>query len=134
MKKAVFVLLALLMVLSLTACGSTEPEHTLTYVDGGRITLFDEFDCVAVFTQYTNSSTESAVPADNLTVKAYQNGVELSPIVPTGDKTDGYVQCDASVQSGVTADVVWIFQLDDESPVSVELPGGEKVDIEIASK
>lgn len=134
MKKTIFVLIALLMVLSLAACGSTKPEHTLTYVDGSRITLFDEYDCVAVFTKYTNGSSESSVPADNLTVKAYQNGVELSPIVPTGDKTDGYVQCDASVQSGVTAAVVWIFQLDDESPVSVEIPGGEKVEIDISSK
>lgn len=134
MKKAISLLTALILMLSLAACGNTEPEHTLSYVDGSRITLFDEYDCVAVFTKYTNGSLESSVPADNLTVKAYQNGVELSPIVPTGDKTDGYIQCDASVQSGVTADVVWIFQLDDESPVSVELPGGEKVDIDIASK
>lgn len=92
MKKAIFVLVALLMVLSLTACGSTEPEHTLTYVDGSRITLFDEYDCIAVFTQYSNDSSKSAIPADNLSVKAYQNGVELSPIVPTGDKTEGYIQ------------------------------------------
>lgn len=134
MKKVISVLITLLLLLSLVACGSTEPEHTLTYVDGSRITLFDEYDCVAVFTKYTNGSAESAVPADNLTVKAYQNGVELSPIVPTGNKTDGYIQCDAGVQCGVTADVVWIFQLDDESPVSVELPGGKKVDIEISSK
>lgn len=133
MKKAIAVLAAILLVVSLAACGTTEPEHTLTYVDGSRITLFDEYDCIAVFTQYTNGSSESTIPADNLTVKAYQNGVELSPIVPTGDKTDGYIQCDASVQSGVTADVVWIFELDDESPVSVELPGGEKVDVDLMS-
>lgn len=134
MKKAIFVLVALLMVLSLTACGSTEPEHTLTYVDGSRIILFNEYDCIAVFTQYSNDSSESAIPADNLSVKAYQNGVELSPIVPTGDKTEGYIQCDASVQSGVTADVVWIFQLDDESTVSVEMPDGEKVNVDIVSE
>ena len=134
MKKAISILTTFILMLSLAACESTEPEHTLTYVDGSRIALFDEYDCVAVFTKYTNGSSESSVPADNLTVKAYQNGVELSPIVPTGDKTDGYIQCDASVQSGVTADVVWIFQLDDESQVSVELPGGEKVEIDISSK
>ena len=43
-------------------------------------------------------------------------------------------QCDASVQSGVTADVVWIFQLDDASTVSVEMPDGEKIDVEIADE
>lgn len=69
--------------------------------------LFDEYDCVAVFTRYTNDSRETAVPADCVTVKAFQNGVELSPLVPTGEKIEGYSQCDSSVQSGVTADIVW---------------------------
>lgn len=134
MKKFLTALVAALLALTLTACGSSEPEHTLSYVGSSRITLFEEYDCVAVFTKYTNSSSESAVPADNLTVKAYQNGTELPPLVPTGDKTEGYIQCDASVQSGVTADVVWIFQLDDESTVSVEMPDGEKIDVEITDE
>lgn len=134
MKRAIISLTALLLLLSLVACGNAEPEHTLTYVDSSRITLYDEYDCVAIFTQYTNGSSESAVPADNLTVKAYQNGVEIPPIVPTGDKTDGYIQCDASVQSGVTADVVWIFQLNDDSTVSVEMPDGEKVTVDLVSE
>ena len=86
---------------------------------------------VAVFTQYTNGSDKTAIPADNVTVKAFQNGIELSPLVPTGEKTENYSQCDASVQSGVTADIVWFFQLDDDSTVSVELSGGEKVDVEL---
>lgn len=134
MKKLLSILLSLLFVFTLSACESSEPEHTLSYVDSSRITLFEEYDCVAVFTKYTNDSSESAIPADNLTVRAYQNGTELPPLVPTGDKTEGYIQCDASVQSGVTADVVWIFQLDDESTVSVEMPDGEKIDVEIAAE
>ena len=69
-----------------------------------------------------------------MSVKAFQNGVELSPLVPTGDKTEGYSQCDASVQSSITADIVWFFQLDDDSTVSVELTGGEKVDIELTEE
>lgn len=134
MKKILTGIIVTILVLTLVACGSSEPEHTLSYVDSSRITLFEEYDCVAVFTKYTNGSAESAIPADNLTVKAYQNGTELSPLVPTGDKTEGYIQCDASVQSGVTADVVWIFQLDDESTVSIELPDGEKIDVGIAAE
>ena len=131
MKKILPVLL--LLVCMLTGC-SSEPEHTVTFVEGKQVLLLDEYNCVAVFTQYTNGSGETAIPADNVSVKAFQNGVELSPIVHTGDKTDGYSQCDASVQSGVTADIVWYFQLDDDSTVSVELSGGEKVDVELTEE
>ena len=126
MKKIIVVVLSALLLISLAGCG--EPEHTVSYVSWKQIEVAD-FDCVAVFTQYTNGSSETAVPADEVSVKAFQNGVEIPPIVPTGTKTDGYIQCDASVQSGVTADVVWIFELDDDSTVSVELSGGEKVEI-----
>lgn len=128
MKKILPVLLLLLCIL--TGC-SSEPEHTVTFVEGKQMLLFEEYNCVAVFTQYTNGSDETAIPADNVTVKAFQNGVELSPLVPTGEKTEGYSQCDVSVQSGITADIVWFFQLDDDSTVSVELSGGEKVDVEL---
>ena len=122
----------LLLVLMLTGCGG-EPEHTLTYESGKQMTVAD-IDCVAVFTQYTNGSSESAIPADYLTVKAYQNGVEIPCLVPTGDKTEGYIQCDASVQAGVTAGVVWIFQLEDSSPVTVEIPGCEPVKITLTEE
>lgn len=126
MKNIIVAVLSALLLVSLAGCG--EPEHTVSYVSGKSMVVAD-FDCVAVFTQYTNGSSETAVPADEVSVKAFQNGVEIPPIVPTGTKTDGYIQCDASVQSGVTADVVWIFELDDDSTVSVELSGGEKVEI-----
>lgn len=127
MKKILVTVLAMILVLSLAGCGG-EPQHTVSYVSGKAMVVAD-IDCVAVFTQYTNGSSETAIPADEVSVKAFQNGVELPPIVPTGSRTEEYIQCDASVQSGVTADVVWIFQLDDNSPVSVELSGGEKVEI-----
>lgn len=127
MKKILVTVLAVIQMLSLAGCGG-EPQHTVSYVSGKAMVVAD-IDCVAVFTQYTNGSSETAIPADEVSVKAFQNGVELPPIVPTGSKTEEYIQCDASVQSGVTADVVWIFQLADNSPVSVELSGGEKVEI-----
>lgn len=122
----------LLLALMLAGC-SSEPQHTLAYVDGKAMEVYD-IDCVAVFTQYTNSSSETAIPADYLTVKAFQNGVEIPCLVPTGDKTEGYIQCDASVQSGVTADVVWIFQLEDSSTVSVEFSDGQKFEIPLTEE
>ena len=131
MKRIIITLLAVATMITLVACGGGEPEHQLSYAKSERITLFEEYDCIAVFTQYTNGSKESDIPADNLSVKAYQNGVELSPLVPTGEKTDGYIQCDASVQSGTTANVVWIFHLDDESTVSIEMPDGETKEVDL---
>lgn len=119
--------IVLLLVLMLTGC-SSEPEHTLSFVEGKQITVAER-DCVAVFTQYTNGSSETAIPADYLSVKAFQNGVEIPCLVPTGEKTEGYIQCDTSVQSGVTADVVWLFELEDSSPVTVEMTGCEPVTI-----
>ena len=126
MKKIIVAVLSALLLISLVGCG--EPEHTVSYVSWKQIEVAD-FDCVAVFTQYTNGSSDTAIPADEVSVKAFQNGVEIPPIVPTGQRTDGYIQCDASVQAGVTADVVWIFELDDSSTVTVELSGGEKIEL-----
>lgn len=114
----------------LSACGPSEPQHTISYVDSERLIVAD-IDCVAIYTEYTNGSDKTAIPADEVSVKAFQNGVEIPPIVPTGQKTNDYIQCDTSVQSGVTANVVWLFQLDDDSPVSAELSGGETVEISL---
>lgn len=118
MRKIAGVLIALLL-LSLTACGG-EPKHTVT-VEKQEFDTIEDFNVVCVYTEYTNNSGESALPADWVSVKAYQNGIELSPLVFTGSKTNGYIQCDTSVQDGTTAKVVWIFQRDDDSEVSVEV-------------
>ncbi len=119
MKKVLSVILPLTLLL--TGC-SSEQEHSLSFVEGKPVTVAQR-DCVAVFTRYTNGSSENAIPADYLTVKAYQNGVEIPCLVPTGQKTEGYIQCDTSVQSGVTADVVWLFELQNNTAVTVEMTG-----------
>lgn len=121
MKKLIAGLCAMIVLFSLAGCG--ESEYSLTYESGKEETVAD-YDCVVIYTQFTNNGSESICAADAVELRAYQNGTELSPIVPTGEKTDGYIQCDANVQSGTTADVVWIFELDDKSDVSVELPDG----------
>ncbi|MBS6062746.1 MAG: DUF5067 domain-containing protein [Peptostreptococcaceae bacterium] len=129
MKKFYLIICTIILSISLVACG--EPQHKLVYEKSQQIKVADEYNCVAVYTQYTNASSESAIPADNLNVKAYQNGVELPPIVPTGDRTNGYIQCDASVQAGKTAKVIWLFQLDDKSKVSIELPDGKTEEVSL---
>lgn len=133
MKKVLSILCSVLIVLSLTACGG-ELEHTISYVKAERMELFDQYDCIAVYTQYTNGSSETAIPADWVNVKAFQNGVEIPVLVPTGEKINGYVQCDTSVQSGVTADVVWFFQLDDDSEVSLEITGNETIKVPLVEE
>ena len=135
MKKIVSVALVMLMTMGImTGCGGTEEvKHKLEYVDGKKMEiLYNDItlNSVSIFTKYTNSSGESAIPADNVNVKAYQNGTELSPWVFTGEKTEGYVQCDTSIQDGTTADVIWIFELEDDSEVSVEFEDGQKFTVE----
>lgn len=133
MKKICVILCSLLLVLLSMSC-TGESSHKLSYVGFEKAKMFDQYECIAVYTQYTNESGETAVPADWVSVKAFQNGVELTILVPTGEKTNGYVQCDTSVQNGTTADVVWIFQLDDESDVSLEITGNDTICVSLSEE
>lgn len=133
MKKIGVVLCSILLALSLSACGG-EPVHTISYVGFDKVELFDQYECIAVYTQYTNGSEETAIPEDWVSVKAFQNGVELPILVPTGERTNGYAQCDASIQAGTTADIVWLFQLDDESEVSIEVTGNDTMSVSLSEE
>lgn len=127
--KKIAILLALVIALSLSACGETTPKHTISYLGGEVKTVSvheEDWKLVCVYTEYTNSSGESALPADWVNVKAYQNGVEIPVMVFTGEKMDEYIQCDTSVQDGMTVKVIWTFQPTDDSPVTIELSNGEE--------
>lgn len=128
-RKVVAVVVGVMVMIGLIGCSGS--EYTLKYVKGGQLTLDDQYDCVTVFTKFENNSDESVCPADVLEVTAYQHGKELSPMVPTGETTEDYIQCDAKVQSGNSADVVWMFELKDDSDVSVEMPDGSKEKIKL---
>lgn len=134
MKKILSGIILVIMLISIMGCGTeSQPKHMISYVDGKVMELpFNDetLDCVCVFTEYTNNSGDTVIPADEISVKAYQNGTELSPWVFTGEKTDGYIQCDASVQTGTTAKVIWIFEREDASVVSVEFSDGQKFTVE----
>ena len=71
------------------------------------------------------------MPADEIDVKAFQNGTELNVIVYSGEEVEDAIQCDTSVQTGTTAKVVWTFETQDDSKVSVECSDGEKFEFEI---
>lgn len=133
MKKLLTLVCVIVMTTMLGAC-SSEPEHTLSYVGSERLEILDQYDCIAIYTEYSNKSSETAIPADWVDVKAFQNGVEIPIIVPSGENIKGYIQCDSSVQSGTTADVVWLFQLNDESTVSVEFSDGTKMEVPLSEE
>lgn len=134
MKKFVTVLMvACMMVVGLVGCGASEqkePDHTLTFKEGKMVTMNDT-EYVGIFFDYTNNSGETVLPCDAIDVKAFQNGKELTVIVYTGQKTEGAIQCDTSVQPGTTANVVWLFEKQDDSKVSVECTDDQKFDFEI---
>ena len=90
-----------------------------------------DMDLVAAFFTFTNNSEETVLPCEAIDVKAFQNGKELTITVFTGQKTEGAIQCDTAVQTGTTANVVWIFEKEDDSPVSVECSDGQKFEFEL---
>lgn len=138
MKKTFFII-SLVLVLSLFAgCGSQtdsqSSQHTLTFQEGKIVSGEDlnvDFDMVGLFFEYKNESGETIMPADAVGVKAFQNGTELTVMVFTGQETNGYIQCDTAVQTGTTANVVWLFELQDTSSVSVECSDGQQFTVDL---
>ena len=135
MKKLLGILLVALMMLSVTACGgevqTNEELHSIAFVEGKEVVV-NETEYVAVFCTYTNNSGQTALPCEAFDVKAFQNGIELTIIVYTGQRTEDAIQCDTSVQTGTTTEVVWLFEKQDDSKVSVEISNGEKYEFELA--
>lgn len=133
MKKFAWILIV--VALLFTGCISMEVSdggdatgHKLEFVEGKDVVIDDQ-TYIALFYDYTNSSGETAIPCDWIDVKAFQNGVELVVTVFTGDKLEGAVQCDASIQDGTTARVVFLFVKEDDSPVSVEMSDGQEFEV-----
>ncbi len=132
MKKLLAVILVCVTVLILVACGQQKKEHELVYekFQHEQFPFNDEtLDCITVYTEYTNYSGEVAIPADNVEVKAYQGGVELSPWVFTGQEINGYLQCDTRIQNETTAKIIWIFELKDNTGITIEMPDGTKHEV-----
>lgn len=135
MKRLLSLVLSIALMLCLSGCViEFEPYyetegHTLTFVEGKEVVMYDE-PYFGLFFDYTNESGETAVPCDHINVKAFQNGVELQVAVFVGERTEGAIQCDTSVQDGTTVRVVWLFERVDESPVSVETTDGQKFVVE----
>lgn len=134
MKKIICILLSVLTLLGLSACGAPEtngPElHTLEFVEG-KLFMVEDKEYAAVFCEYTNNSGETCMPCDAIDVKAFQNGVELTINVYTGQTMEDAIQCDTSVQTGTTTKVIWLYEIQDYSTVSVEFSNGNKFSFEL---
>lgn len=96
----------------------------------GRVKI-QENEYIAAFFDFTNNSGETVMPADEIDVKAFQNGTELNVIVYSGEEVEGAIQCDTSVQDGTTAKVVWTFEAEDNSTVTLECGDGRKIEFDI---
>ncbi len=126
MRKILALIGTIVMILTLVGC-DTAPQHILTY-ERGELTITEingeDVPSIYIYTEYTNDSGETALPADWVSVKVFQHGIEQPVFVMTGDKVGEYVQCDTGIQTGTTAKVVWTFYREDESEVTVELSDG----------
>ena len=129
-RKKVFLILISVVTVCLTACGNSQPKSTLEFIEGRLVTI-NETEYVGVFFNFTNNTGETVMPADEIDVKAFQNGTELNVIVYSGEEVEDAIQCDTSIQTGTTAKVVWTFDTQDDSKVSVECSDGQKFDFEI---
>lgn len=125
MKKVIALVMVALIMLTGCAAESSAPEHTMEFIES-KTMVIDDQEYVALFYDYTNGSDETVIPCDQINVKAFQDGEELVVTVFTGEKMDGAVQCDTSIQGGATAKIVWLFEKVDDSPVSVEMTDGQK--------
>lgn len=128
--KKVYLILVSVVTICLTACGNSQSKSTLEFIEGKKVTI-SETEYVGVFFNFTNNTGETVMPVDEIDVKAFQNGTELNVIVYSGEEVEDAIQCDTSVQTGTTAKVVWTFETQDDSKVSVECSDGEKFEFEI---
>lgn len=134
MKKiSIIMFFVIMMSVFLMACGSLETgkaNYRLTYKEGKKVSI-NETEYIGIFFDFTNDSGETVLPCDTINVKAFQNGKELTVVVYSGQTTEGAIQCDTAVQTGTNATVVWTFEAQDNSKVSVECTDGQKIEFEI---
>ncbi|WP_317395688.1 DUF5067 domain-containing protein [Blautia hydrogenotrophica] len=95
--------------------------HTYKYVKNQITQNSEGQDCVAIFFDYTNNSGENASPSYALTIKAFQNGMELTGFMPADDSIPEANNAFKEIQSGYGATIAMLFQINDMSDISVEI-------------
>lgn len=74
-----------------------------------------------IFYNFTNNSGQTIEAANALISKAFQNGVELTTSFPDSEPIEEYNNTYKSVQDGGSLDVAFMYQLADNSDVSIEI-------------
>lgn len=74
-----------------------------------------------IFYNFTNNSGQTIEAANALISKAFQNGVELTTSFPDSEPIEEYNNTYKSVQDGGSLDVAFMYQLSDDSDVSIEI-------------
>lgn len=129
MKKFIRVCLAIVMMLSFTACSGaeTEKENELTNVanyeetvlelsDADVITTEDGRNVLRVEASYQNNGTDGMYAMCSFSVKAFQNDKEIADISDINGAEAGLIQ---EVKEGKTVQVSYLFELSDSSDVEV---------------
>lgn len=151
MKRVLALILALIMALSLCACGKEGGSSD----EGGKktgditqvpceIAIHDYYVAnyksealLVLYLDVTNMSGQSIRPYDICHPTAYQNGIEVSDYLsgPLAYKTNdfpdnlsGAIKQTDKIEDGVTATVYYLLPLDNETDdVEIEVYGGEEL-------
>lgn len=127
MKKLVTLLLAMAMIFTITACGSTETQKQLTNtaeydnsileLEEANIVTTDNGDkVVKVEATYTNKNAEPLYALSAFAVRAFQNDKELTDISDINGDEASLIQ---EVKDGQCVSVNYVFILDDDSEVEI---------------
>lgn len=147
MKRILTLIVGLCILLSFLLCGCsdtkekddlgesliTTSEYRLKFIEG-KCKYYHDDEYLMLFFELTNTSGKTAIPEDLVSIKAFQNGVELTLITFNGQRIDDAIAIDVSVQNDATATVVWMFYPDDHSDVSVEISGGQTFIVELVQE
>lgn len=127
MKKLITLLLAMVMIFTVTACGSTETQKQLTNtaeydnsileLEEANIVTTDNGDkVVKVEATYTNKNAEPLYALSAFAVRAFQNDKELTDISDINGDEASLIQ---EVKDGQCVSVNYAFILDDDSEVEI---------------
>ena len=127
MKKLVILFLAMAMIFSVTACGSTETQKQLTNTaeydnsvlelgEANIVTTDNGDKVVKVEATYTNKNAEQLYALSAFAVRAFQNDKELADASDINGDEASLIQ---EVKDGQSLSVTYVFVLDDDSPVEV---------------
>ena len=127
MKKLITLLLVMVMIFTVTACGSTETQKQLTNTaeydnsilelkEANIVTTDNGDKVVKVEATYTNKNAEPLYALSAFAVRAFQNDKELTDISDINGDEASLIQ---EVKDGQCVSVNYVFILDDDSEVEI---------------